>query len=88
MAPLKDQELTTGTRQTQLAQAASLIIAHFLVDLVRDRLQQVLDQVDDKLRVEGGVEWGKDPDPVPPKSVKTEKDPERTASPATSREEL
>ncbi|GAA5848316.1 hypothetical protein JCM3766R1_004660 [Sporobolomyces carnicolor] len=48
--------------KTQLAQAASLIIAHFLVDLARDRLQQVLDEVDEKLRVEGGVEWGKDDD--------------------------
>ncbi|GAA5895946.1 uncharacterized protein JCM6883_001667 [Sporobolomyces salmoneus] len=50
--------------KTQLAQAASLIIAHFLVDLARDRLQQVLDQVDNKLRVEGGVEWGKVEDQV------------------------
>ncbi|GAA6019846.1 hypothetical protein JCM11491_004839 [Sporobolomyces phaffii] len=56
--------------KTQLAQAASLIIAHFLVDLARDRLQQVLDQVDEKLRIEGGVEWGKDFEPVSPTSSK------------------
>lgn len=57
--------------KNQLAQAASLIIAHFLVDLARDRLQQVLDQVDEKLRIEGGVEWGKDIGPTIPVSTPT-----------------
>ncbi|GAA5949052.1 hypothetical protein JCM3765_003994 [Sporobolomyces pararoseus] len=79
--------------KTQLAQAASLIIAHFLVDLARDRLQQVLDQVDEKLRIEGGVEWGKDFETTPPPhSVGEQKKPEEkeddeTAS-STKRQEL
>jgi hypothetical protein len=72
--------------QTQLAQAASLIIAHFLVDLARDRLQQVLDQVDEKLRVEGGVEWGKDPEPTPPSKVEETK--EEVKVPSTIKQEL
>ncbi|GAA5961665.1 hypothetical protein JCM21900_004634 [Sporobolomyces salmonicolor] len=51
--------------KTQLAQAASLLIAHFLADLARDRLQEVLDEVDEKLRIEGGVEWGWTPSSTP-----------------------
>ncbi|GAA5871057.1 hypothetical protein JCM1840_007580 [Sporobolomyces johnsonii] len=51
--------------KTQLAQAASLLIAHFLADLACDRLQEVLDEVDEKLRIEGGVEWGWSSIPTP-----------------------
>ncbi|GAA5930258.1 uncharacterized protein JCM15063_004758 [Sporobolomyces koalae] len=68
-----------GEKVTQLAQAASIIVAHFIVDLARDRLQQVLDEVDEKLRVEGGVEWGKAPDPPPQPFAETTGESRRTA---------
>lgn len=99
MRPHSDSEsarltLPSLEKQTQLAQAASVIISHFLVDLARAKLQQVLDEVDEKLRTEGGVEWGKDSDPVPPKSAAT--DPvdvplptlEPTSEPTQQKEEL
>ncbi|GAA6062921.1 hypothetical protein JCM10212_007152 [Sporobolomyces blumeae] len=72
--------------KTQLAQAASLIIGHFLVDLARERLQNVLDEVDEKLRVEGGLEWGKDDVETvpPPKSAIESVSVVHTAKEATS----